>query len=189
VPAVTELSTPGMFKHGPIAQGDCSACHMVHGGNQDNLLILPYAVGFYQQFTNDNYALCFQCHDISLVTTPSPDKETSFRDGSRNLHAVHVDRGKQGRSCRACHNVHASRFPTLIADSVSFGEWKLPINYQKTDTGGSCAPGCHKPASYDRLKPASAATASNQPAAAAAPTTKLPAPVDAPTTPGANATK
>ncbi|MFO0829376.1 MAG: cytochrome c3 family protein [Phycisphaerales bacterium] len=168
VPAVTELTLPDMHKHGPIAQGDCSACHMVHGGNQDNLLVLPFAVGFYQQFSNDTYALCFQCHDMSLVTAPAPDKETGFRDGARNLHAVHVDRGKQGRSCRACHNVHASRFPTLIADSVSFGEWKLPLNYEKTDTGGSCAPGCHKPASYDRLKPKGAATAANKPAATAA---------------------
>jgi hypothetical protein len=41
----------------------------------------------------------------------------------------------------------------LIADSVPFGKWSLPLKFVKTETGGSCAPGCHKPQSYDRKNP------------------------------------
>jgi hypothetical protein len=41
----------------------------------------------------------------------------------------------------------------MVADSVKFGEWSLPVNYTRTPTGGSCAPGCHKPEPYDREVP------------------------------------
>jgi hypothetical protein len=29
----------------------------------------------------------------------------------------------------------------------------MPINYKQTETGGSCAPGCHGTLGYDRDKP------------------------------------
>jgi len=32
--------------------------------------------------------------------------------------------------------------------------WSLPIQFQKTETGGGCQPGCHQPLAYDRASPA-----------------------------------
>ena len=164
IAATTELTAAAFHKHGPIEKGECAGCHDVHGGKNEGLLVAPYERSFYQAYSDTAYALCFKCHDRSLVVggvsgpagagaAGSPAKQTGFRNGDRNLHAVHVNKTGQGRSCRACHTVHASRFETMIADKVSFGEWVLPINYGKTITGGSCAPGCHRPATYDRVNP------------------------------------
>lgn len=157
VPGVPELAAPNMFLHGPVKVGECSACHTVHGGALAALLIEPYPASFYQTYTDEAYALCFKCHDKALMQPNANEKQTGFRDGTRNLHAVHVATGPQGRTCRACHAVHASRFKTLMADTVTFGQWKLPLNYTETPTGGSCASGCHKPMSYDRENPVSSA--------------------------------
>ncbi len=153
VASVAEWSDDTLHKHGQIAQGDCSGCHGVHGAGLPNLLTRPYAGGFYQTYADDAYGLCFKCHDKSLALAPSAEKETAFRDGNRNLHFLHVAKAPQGRSCRACHTVHASRFEAQIADSVTYGQWKLPINFTPLDGGGSCAPGCHRPATYSRTMP------------------------------------
>ena len=69
-----------------------------------------------------------------------------------NLHYLHVNRDKKGRTCRACHETHASNAEKHIRDSVPFGKggWELPIGFEKTASGGSCSPGCHKPIGYDR---------------------------------------
>lgn len=152
VPAANELAVDEFHKHGPINDGKCIACHEVHGGSHDKLLIAPYETDFYQKYSDNTYALCFKCHDRALVTTATTQDKTGFRDGTRNLHTVHVNATDHGRSCRACHTVHASRHETMIADSVTFGQWNLPINYKKTPAGGSCAPGCHKPQTYERAE-------------------------------------
>ena len=83
-------------------------------------------------------AICVQYPDTSFAT--------GFRDGERNLHYLHVNNKQKGRSCRMCHDMHGSRSPKLIAAAVPFGKWSLPLKFVKTETGGSCAPGCHKPA-------------------------------------------
>ena len=36
---------------------------------------------------------------------------------------------------------------------MAFGKWKLPLKFVKTETGGGCSPGCHKPQYYDREVP------------------------------------
>jgi hypothetical protein len=36
---------------------------------------------------------------------------------------------------------------------VPFGDWRIPIGFSKTATGGSCSPGCHQTSSYDRQTP------------------------------------
>ncbi|GMV26470.1 MAG: hypothetical protein AMXMBFR58_25010 [Phycisphaerae bacterium] len=153
VRGVPELTNDSLHRHGPINTGDCSACHDVHGGNQRQLLVRHFSQEFYQPFSEDAYALCFGCHDKSLILAQPATLQTNFRDGTRNLHNVHVVSSSRSRSCRACHTLHASKFQTQVADSVSFGEWKLPINYEPTQTGGSCSPGCHKPAKFDRVEP------------------------------------
>lgn len=150
VAAANELVVDEFHKHGPILKGECAGCHDVHGGAHERLLVAPYEPGFYQRYSADSYKLCFKCHDRALVSTTGGEVSTKFRQGERNLHAVHVNSSDRGRSCRSCHTVHASRQEGMVADSVKFGEWQLPLNYAKTPTGGSCAPGCHKPESYDR---------------------------------------
>ncbi|MHC5028914.1 MAG: cytochrome c3 family protein [Planctomycetota bacterium] len=145
----------GMSPHGPVAQDNCAACHMIHGGDNFRLLAQEYPPQFYAPFEEESYALCFGCHDKQLVYDERTTALTDFRNGDLNLHYLHVNRDKKGRTCRACHETHASSNAHHIRDSVPFGSgrWELPIGYQNTDTGGSCAPGCHKPFEYDRVNP------------------------------------
>jgi predicted CXXCH cytochrome family protein len=146
---VPELSTKGLNPHGPVAEGKCAACHDVHGGSNANLLKAAFSTEFYQKFAPENYALCFTCHDQKLAESAKTGDATNFRDGERNLHYLHLNK-EQGRSCIACHTVHASKFEKQICDSVTFGQWQLPINYKPSETGGSCAPGCHRVQTYTR---------------------------------------
>jgi predicted CXXCH cytochrome family protein len=143
----------GKSLHGPIAQQNCSACHQIHGSDQFRLLVQEYPPTFYAPFKEENYALCFACHERSLVLEPKTTALTGFRNGDMNLHFVHVNRETKGRTCRACHETHASDKEKHIRNSVPFGKWEMPIEFAKTDTGGSCAPGCHVPYRYDRAKP------------------------------------
>ncbi len=154
VAAVGKEIAESKFKHGPVEKGQCSACHDPHSGQSANLLVEKFPAGLYSTFKEEEYALCFTCHDKGLVT--EKDKPTTgFRDGARNLHALHVDSGAKGRSCRICHQVHASNLPKHIRKEVPFGKggWPLPIGFQKNPDGGSCSPGCHLPKTYRRPEP------------------------------------
>ncbi len=154
IAGVPELAIDANHRHGPIVNGRCVDCHDVHGGDKERLLVKPYATAFYQEFREDSVGLCLSCHDAALIAAEEVrDEGTAFRNGARNLHFVHVMKGDQGRSCRSCHTPHASRFGELIAESVPYGKWNMPINFKPSTTGGSCAPGCHKPESYDRINP------------------------------------
>jgi predicted CXXCH cytochrome family protein len=152
VAAMSQVLDPNMIKHGPIRDGNCSGCHDVHGAEVSRLLSSSYPEPFYQAFSLDNYDLCFSCHDSRLVQTEQARGLTRFRNGEQNLHFVHVNREK-GRNCRACHSTHASTNDLHVAESVPFGNWQMPINFTKGDTGGSCSPGCHRPYDYDREQP------------------------------------
>ena len=145
----------GTSLHGPVAQDNCAACHEIHGGSHFRLLIKEYPPQFYAPFQEESYALCFSCHDKELVLEPQTETLTDFRNGSMNLHFLHVNKVKKGRTCRACHETHASKRAKHIRESVPFGTggWMLPVNFQKKDSGGSCAPGCHLPYEYNRVDP------------------------------------
>jgi len=136
--------------HKPIREDDCSGCHRPHGGKNFRMLKKPFPKNFYTAFDVKDYGLCFSCHKQTLVTTKTTRSLTNFRNGNVNLHFLHVDREKRGRTCRACHELHASDEPLLIRKVVPYGKWLMPINYQKTGTGGSCSPGCHERKGYDR---------------------------------------
>jgi predicted CXXCH cytochrome family protein len=151
--AVPEVANKNLSQHGPIRDGNCSGCHSLHGGQVSRLLAKPYPETFYEAFDVNKYALCFSCHDKALVLEPKTTGLTQFRNGEDNLHFLHVNRTEKGRSCRACHATHASTHEAHVRDSVPYGKWELPINFQPTKTGGSCMPGCHKEAPYDREKP------------------------------------
>ena len=139
-------------RHGPIQQGRCAACHDPHSSRHRALLVKEYPSQDYAPYTPAAYELCFTCHNRDLLQYPDTSFATGFRDGDRNLHHLHVNRQK-GRTCSLCHGIHGSATPKLIADSVPFGKWKLPLKYVKTETGGGCTPGCHKAMAYDREVP------------------------------------
>jgi predicted CXXCH cytochrome family protein len=147
--------------HGPIAKGACTPCHDPHGSAYPRLLTNAYPEDFYVSYSDAEFALCFTCHNRDMLRNPTTTYATGFRDGDRNLHFLHVNKREKGRSCKSCHLVHASALPKLIAQTAPFGKWSLPIRFTKTETGGSCAPGCHQKYDYDRKK---AGKAAEQPA-------------------------
>ena len=145
----------GTSLHGAIAEDTCVGCHEIHGGGHERLLTEEYPSVVYLPFSESAYALCFGCHDRDMVLQERSDAVTGFRNGDRNLHFVHVNQDEKGRTCRVCHDAHASNREKHIRDEVTFGPsgWSLPIGYAALATGGRCDSGCHRPLEYDRFEP------------------------------------
>ncbi len=142
------------YVHKPVEEGNCALCHDPHGSDFADLLKGTYPGTFYAPYDPGIYALCFQCHDSELLTTPETDLFTSFRNGSSNLHYTHVALARKGRTCQACHQSHASDGPKLINKTgAAFGAWQMSIEFSTTSSGGSCMPGCHREMAYDRNTP------------------------------------
>lgn len=147
--------------HKPISdvkeEGGCAACHEPHGSDNFSILRKPFTKNFYDKVDNQDF-FCFECHDHDKVSKrlikPAYRNVTAFRDGELNLHYLHVN-DRKGRSCRACHDEHASKYSHLIRDYTDFNNVKFPLRYIETENGGSCAPACHKKFEYDRLEPKS----------------------------------
>jgi predicted CXXCH cytochrome family protein len=137
-------------KHGPVDSKDCSACHQPHGSENFRLLMSEYPAQFYSPYDAKLYALCFECHEDTILANPETTTLTQFRNGKQNLHYVHVHKDERGRTCRACHEVHAAKQPHIIRDAVPYGSkgWMLKVNYTPTPTGGSCAKTCHEERGY-----------------------------------------
>ena len=137
--------------HGPVREKNCEGCHDPHGSAHFRLLVKDYPARFYAPFKEESYGLCFSCHSRDLVRKER-STDTNFRDGDRNMHYLHINREK-GRTCRACHAVHASKEPHHLRATTPFGKWELPVGYKKTPDGGSCATGCHVERAYKRGGP------------------------------------
>lgn len=158
--------------HGPIGEKNCSGCHNPHGSDFPRLLVNTYPPEFYTRgYSREDYRLCFTCHDAAAMETRETTTLTNFRNGKKNLHYIHVNRQTKGRTCRACHETHASNQPKHIRASVPFGKinWPLELQYrleytdfktgQPCDTpsitckqsGGSCV-ACHARKTYNYLK-------------------------------------
>lgn len=137
-------------RHGPIREGNCTLCHQPHGSQHFRILSHRFPRRFYSPFSTEVYELCFQCHEETLVLDELTAALTDFRNGNKNLHYVHVNQ-KRGRTCRACHEVHAGTKPKRIKDFVPYGTWMYPVNFEISADGGKCAPGCHLARAYDRL--------------------------------------
>jgi predicted CXXCH cytochrome family protein len=151
LPDMAKLLKDNPNHHGPIRDGSCTLCHQPHAAEQAKLLFQAYPPEFYAPFKVERYALCFTCHQADMVEDESGTGLTGFRQGDKNLHWLHVNKEK-GRTCRACHEVHASKQEFHIREAVPFGpkNWMLRINFAPAPDGGSCAPACHKPKSYSR---------------------------------------
>lgn len=140
--------------HGPLQKGKCSSCHNPHGSDYYRLLKGEYPQDFYQPYVKGSYDFCLGCHDKNMLRFPDTSIYTGFRNGKQNLHYVHVSNKYKGRTCRACHEPHASDADMLMSDEgAEFGNWRVPTRFSKTDTGGSCSPGCHRTYEYDRETP------------------------------------
>ena len=129
----------------------CSS-DLPHGSEYPLILKAYFPEEFYKSYATENYALCFECHNKNFALDKNTTNLTSFRDGDRNLHYLHVNKDVKGRSCKACHQVHASSQEKHIRTSVPFGKikWELPIKFTKFEDGGKCVVGCHAPKEYHR---------------------------------------
>ncbi|MBI5117521.1 cytochrome C [Candidatus Poribacteria bacterium] len=142
------------YPHGPVKDNDCYACHISHGSNNPKILKNYFPDEFYTAYATEKYAICFDCHNKNIALEELTTTLTNFRNGNRNLHFLHVNKDPKGRSCKACHEVHAGNQAKHIREEVPFGSmWSYPINYTKLETGGRCLVGCHKPKEYDRMNP------------------------------------
>ncbi len=86
-PAVYNDIKTAVYKHAPVDQGKCTACHRVHSSNEKYLL------------KNTTAKLCFSCHD------ELGDKVA----GSRYKHGP-----VQTGDCTACHKAHGSKYSRLL---------------------------------------------------------------------------
>ncbi len=154
IPEMTSELTGRTFSHGPVKAGHCTACHSVHGARQARLLKKASPVIPIGDFDIENYALCFTCHSPALALEQTTETATRFRDGDVNLHYLHIHAGDRGRTCTSCHAVHGSNQPRDIAPLVRFegSDWLMPIDFELTANGGSCASGCHARLGYSRSK-------------------------------------
>jgi predicted CXXCH cytochrome family protein len=141
------------YVHGPIKKGDCSACHNPHGSDYWRLVRQYFPQEFYAPFSLGMYELCFGCHEKTTALTEETSTLTGFRNGEHNLHFSHVNKDDKGRTCKACHDIHASNNPMHIAYDFPYGQWVLPINYEPMENGGRCTPGCHETKAFDRNNP------------------------------------
>jgi predicted CXXCH cytochrome family protein len=140
------------YIHKPVVDRGCTVCHDSHGSDYFRLLIKEYSPEFYAPFDISHYDLCFSCHQADKVLVKETENLTDFRNGKMNLHYLHVNTPERGRTCRTCHATHSSNEARHLHKAVPFGGWEIPIQFVKTETGGSCSPGCHNPGTYDRIK-------------------------------------
>jgi predicted CXXCH cytochrome family protein len=144
------LLAENQVRHAPIKNKDCSSCHKTHAGDNFRLLTKEYPAAFYAPYERKTYALCYSCHNDRVVSAEETTTLTHFRNGSKNLHFVHVNR-ERGRTCRACHEVHAAKQNYRIRESVPYGNsgWELKVGYTKLPDGGSCTKTCHETRTYN----------------------------------------
>ncbi len=152
IPDMKKLVDESPTVHAPAALGQCTSCHESHYSAQHSLLRASYPDKDYSVFEAENYEMCFECHDSILIESEFTI-HTGFRDGTQNLHYMHINREK-GRACGICHQPHAGLLPKLMREQFPFGPggWNLPIGFVKSDTGGSCLSACHEKRSYDNYR-------------------------------------
>jgi predicted CXXCH cytochrome family protein len=135
--------------HVPIESDGCSICHVPHFSEFNFLLNDEYPKTEYVAADFKNFQLCFNCHETTLLTSQNTESATNFRNSKQNLHFVHI-KGKKGRNCNLCHDIHASQNLHLIKETVVFGSWEMNMNYISNSNGGSCLPACHGEKKYIR---------------------------------------
>lgn len=153
---ILDIVAAARSQHRPVADGRCWDCHETHSSEFRPLLRGYYPREFYAPYDARNFALCLGCHtDPGRFEYQRTSEATGFRNGDQNLHYLHVNKPVKGRVCRNCHGIHGADQKKLILSRVpGFGNWKIPVRFLPTATGATCLAGCHKPKSYDRVRPA-----------------------------------
>jgi predicted CXXCH cytochrome family protein len=149
--------------HPAISEGECVDCHSPHSTKNKFQLAGHYTTKRYTLFSSDEYELCFECHDETLVTAEYTRDKTNFRDGTSNLHFIHVKGkakggkyglkmyNKKGRACFGCHMSHQSDQPFMLLEELASGKMMVySMAYTKLQDGGNCVVGCHNPRKYNR---------------------------------------
>ncbi|MCB0284460.1 MAG: hypothetical protein KDF60_17885 [Calditrichaeota bacterium] len=145
IPEIASRVLESEFVHSPVEDG-CSDCHASHSPEYA-LLEGAFPASNYGENSTESYGLCFDCHDDANIFSEK-GSDTAFRVDGVNLHFVHVAQDKS-RSCINCHNVHGADFEHLVAGSVYFGKWNMPLGFQDNDRERSCLTGCHELKSYN----------------------------------------
>ena len=147
---IKKIMDNAVSQHEPVVNGVCWDCHTPHSSDYKPFLKMYYPEEFYAPYKEENFALCFGCHDSTAFTYWITSEATNFRNHNSNLHAFHVNRPDKGRVCKTCHGVHgADQMKLINTRSGGFGRWGVPIYFDPTETGGGCLVGCHGPKKYD----------------------------------------
>ncbi len=148
--------------HSALRNKGCASCHDPHSSTLHRLLKQEYRSDLYPgSYEEEKYSLCFSCHDSFLVAGKDPS-DTGFRDGSVNLHTVHVlgkvrfaEKGftvkGKSRSCANCHDPHGSVQSFSLKRYFECTEIMCRmITFFPEPDGGRCLTACHERASYTR---------------------------------------
>jgi len=148
---IQEINDNAVSRHEPVANGNCWDCHTPHMSNYKPFLKAFYPREFYVPYENENFALCFNCHDKNAFLFERTSEATGFRNRDQNLHYFHVNRADKGRVCKSCHGVHGADQEKLLMSRVpGFGEWDIPMIWANDGERATCYVGCHRPKTYDR---------------------------------------
>ncbi|MCF6333026.1 MAG: cytochrome c3 family protein [Draconibacterium sp.] len=146
---IKQMLKKGNHIHSVIESDGCVICHNPHYSDNQQLLVGKFPSGNYTNGESENFELCFFCHDSGLMENKIDSTVTNFRNGSKNLHFVHL-KGPKGRNCNLCHNVHGSVNEYHLMDKIKFGNWEMPLQFKSVQNGGTCNTGCHEKKSYFR---------------------------------------
>lgn len=118
-------------QHGPVAEGDCIACHRPHSSPNAKLLIAPSEGG----------ALCFQCHEdrkaefnMQFVHAPAQDNCADCHD-PHSAKAKYMLKEEGGALCAKCHKEATPKIYEAIKTAT--------VKHPPVD-GGKCV-ACHRP--------------------------------------------
>jgi predicted CXXCH cytochrome family protein len=135
---------------GPETIIRCSDCHASdegsvggpHGSSYAGLLRRPYD----ETDVGDRSLLCYNCHNYDTYASLAGPELGASRfnpPGARAGHALHV--GREGLSCRVCHDSHGSADQRALLSSIRGPQL---LRFVPTSGGGSCQSGCHDRREY-----------------------------------------
>jgi predicted CXXCH cytochrome family protein len=160
------------FVHAASMNDDgCLSCHNPHSSPYARLAKLSYVNKPYSLYEPGNtqkpntYALCFQCHDSSMLNKSVGTEETGFRNDTlvngkvsrQNLHWFHVVDAAggtykdNGRSCFVCHDPHGTEQAHNVKSSYPMSpKFNVTVRYTAKPDGGECSRSCHEIKTYTR---------------------------------------